>query len=96
MLVQLKKLNIIDEGYNRTSISLDKVYINPSHIISVIDYDGAREFLLREGNLTNSEDRFSLLKLSTANKVEEIIVLGTSEQVYNQIQSHPGRELLNG
>ena len=49
MLVQLKKLNIINEGYNRTSISLDKVYINPSHIISVIDYDGAREFLLREG-----------------------------------------------
>lgn len=96
MLVQLKKLNIINEGYNKTSVSLDKVYINPVHILSIRDYDGAREFLLREGNLGNEDDRFSLLRLTTANTIEEMIVLGTSEQVFAQIQSDSSKELLNG
>ena len=96
MLVQLKKLNIVNEGFNRTSVSLDKVYINPSHIVSIRDYEGAREFLLREGNLSSENDRFSLLRISVANKVEEIIVLGTSEQVLSQIQKGPKKDLLNG
>lgn len=96
MLVQLKKLNIINEGFNKTSITLDKVYVNPSHIISIIDYEGAREFLLREGSLGNKSDRFSLVRISMANKVEEMIVLGTSEQVFSQIQTRPKKDLLNG
>ena len=40
VLVQLSKINIVSEGNNRISITSDKVYVNPAHIISVRDYEG--------------------------------------------------------
>ena len=96
VLVQLSKINIVSEGNNRTSITSDKVYVNPAHIISVRDYEGMRQFLLREGNLTNQSHRYSILTISLANKVEEIIVLGSSEEIFSKIKSQSGKELLNG
>lgn len=95
MLVQLKKLEIINEGYGKTSINLNKVFINPSHIISVVDYDGVTEFLLNEGKVEYQNDKYSLLRLSVANKIEEMIVLGTSEEVFTRLQKPSGKSLLN-
>ncbi len=96
MLLQLKKINILNEGYGKTSVSLEKVYINPSHIISVRDYEGLRQFLLSEGAEEMSSENYSLIKLSIANTVEEMIVLGASEDIYSRLQKRPPRELLNG
>ena len=45
MLVEIKKLNIINEGYNR-KIFLDKIYINSDKIVSITDYEGAENFFL--------------------------------------------------
>lgn len=95
MLVELKKLNIINEGYKRV-VSLDRIYVNPSHIISVRDYSNANEFLLREGEQVYSDNRFSLLRISTGSTVEDLIVLGTSEEIYRQVRKTPKKEILNG
>ena len=95
MLIQLKKLEIINEGYGKTSVNLNKVFINPTHIISVTDYDGITEFLLKEGKVDYQDNRYSLLRLSVANRIEEIIVLGDSEEVYSRVQGPSGKVLLN-
>lgn len=95
MLVELKKLNIINEGYKRV-VSLDRIYVNPSHIISVRDYDNANDFLLQEGMHNYANNKFSLVRMSNVSTVEEVIVLGSSEDIYNSIQKPSSRELLNG
>lgn len=96
MLIQLQKLNIINEGFGKTNITLNKIYLNPTHIISVVDYNGAQEFLLREGNQEYKGKSFSLLRFATASKVEEMIVLGKSEQIYSKINPAGKKDLLNG
>ena len=99
MLGELSKLNIINEGYKR-DIFINKIYINPTHVVSVKDYDGAREFLISEGAMRYADQRFCLVKMSHGDKTEEIIALGTSEEVFKsvngQIDPIPNKRLLNG
>ena len=80
MLVELKKLNIVNEGHRR-KISLDRIYINSAHVVSIKDYDGAKNFLLSEG-MSHVGDSFSLIKVNSGREVEEIIVLGTSQDLF--------------
>ena len=61
VLVELKKLNIINDGYNR-KVSLDKMYVNTDHIISITDYVNINGYLLSE---EFSKKSFSLLKIGT-------------------------------
>ena len=96
MLFQLKKLNILNEGYGKTSISIENVYINPAHIISVRDYQGINSFLLKEGKEEYQTGKYSLVTLNIANTVEEMIVVGTSKQIYSGLQNSSGKELLDG
>ena len=96
MLLQLKKINILNEGYGKTTFSLEKVYVNPSHIISVRDYEGIKQFLIKEGAEHMSSDNYSLVKINIANDVEEMIVLGASEEIYSRLQSKTNRQVLNG
>ena len=96
MFLQLKKVNIISEGHRRSSVSFEKVYVNPSHIISVRDYEGIKQFLLNEG-ITNLEgSKYSLLRIVAAHSTEEMIVLGDSEEIYARLQKTTGKDLLNG
>ena len=94
MLIELKKLNIINEGYRRR-ISLDRIFVNPDHIISIRDYDGAREFLLSEGSTGYADKNFSLVKMNNVNGVEEIIALGSSEDLFCSFGQKKEKILLN-
>lgn len=96
MLLHLKKLNILNEGYGKTSISVENVYINPTHIISVRDYKGINNFLLKEGKEDLQAGSYCLVTLNVANSVEEMIVVGTSKQIHSSLQTGRGKELLNG
>lgn len=96
MLLHLKKLNILNEGYGKTSVSIENVYINPTHIISVRDYQGINSFLLKEGVDDLHTDSYSLVTLNIANAVEEMIVVGTSKQIHSSLQGNSKKELLNG
>ncbi|MBL97479.1 MAG: hypothetical protein CMF52_06640 [Legionellales bacterium] len=95
MLVELKKLNIINEGYKR-NISLDRVYVNSDHVVSITDYRGVKDFLLSEDNHNYSGNSFSLLKISNFNKLEEIIILGSAEEIFNKLNSQSKSKILNG
>ena len=94
MLVQLQKLEILNEGYKR-EISLKKIFVNSSHVVSIRDYIGAKQFLLSEGNSDYDNSNFSLVKILNGMDVEEVIVLGTSEQIYDHFAPKSGKKLLN-
>ncbi len=95
MLVEIKKLRVINEGYKRT-ISLDKIYINSDHIISVSDFTGVKELLLTEGNDRIANERFCIVKVSNAFDVEDMIVLGSSEDLYSKFNNKSEKGILNG
>ena len=97
MLVEIRKLMIKNNGYSR-EVSLSKIFVNTDHIVSIVDYHGAKNFLLSEGMKDYSEKDFSLIKVSNGNKIEEIIALGTSEQVFNSLgqSSKDKKRVLNG
>ena len=98
MLVAFHKLVIINEGYKRT-YSLNKIYVNPAHIISVRDYQEASDFLMTEGASNLVQKKFSLIKINNASCVEEVIVSGHSEEIYKLIKSPDSKDnrgILNG
>lgn len=94
MLIELTKLNIVNEGFRR-SITLDKVFVNSEHVISIRDYHGAREFLLSEGSETYAEKKFSLVKINNISGPEEIIALGSSDDIYTRFNNTGKKRLLN-
>tara|TARA_B100000427_G_C15518304_1_gene599176 strand:- start:1730 stop:2017 length:288 start_codon:yes stop_codon:yes gene_type:complete len=94
MLIEIKKLNIINEGHTR-KISLDRVFVNSKHVISIRDYHGAREFLLSEGSDSFAQQNYSLVKINNISGPEEIIALGTSEQLFSKFNKNDGKRLLN-
>ncbi len=93
MLVELKKLSITNNGYNRV-ISLDRFYVNSNSILSLSDYSGAKEFLLKESPENYSKKAYSILKFTEGANIEEIIVLGTAEELFKAINGS-GKMLLN-
>ena len=94
MLVEIKRLLIENDGYNR-NVSLQRMYVNSDSIVSISDYQGAKNFLLRENSKLSSES-FSLVKLSEGSRVEEIIAFGSADQLYKTIgKNATGKRLLN-
>ncbi len=93
MLVQIKRLLVENDGYRR-NISLQNMYINSSSIVSISDYEGAGNFLLRENSRLSGE-KFSLIKLNEGGRTEEIIAFGTAEKLYSDFRNNTGKQLLN-
>ena len=93
MLIEIKRLLIENDGYKRT-VSLQKMYVNAQSIVSISNYDGAQNFLLRE-NSRFSKDNFSLVKVNEGGKTDEIIAHGTADQIFASIGNTGGRQLLN-
>ena len=94
MLVEIKRLNIVNDGYTRRVV-VDRMYVNSSHIVSISDYAGVKDFLLSESLGSYEKDSFSLIKMSSVDKIEEIIVFGTSEELFTKFNKSSGKVLLN-
>ena len=94
MLVQIKRLLIENDGYKR-NVSLQRMYVNSSSIVSISDYDGASNFLLRE-NSRFAKEKFSLIKINEGGKIDEVIAFGSADQIYTSIGTNQtGKRLLN-
>lgn len=94
MLVEIKVLEVQNEGYKR-QINLEKMYINSVSVVSIVDYHGAQQFLLRE-NSSLSNEKFSLVKLNEGGSSKEIIAFGSAEQLYSMFNRNTsGKRLLN-
>ncbi len=95
MLIEIRTLNIENQGYKR-QISIDKMYVNANSVVSIVDYEGASDFLLREQSKFYGE-KFSLLKINEGGTINNIIVLGTSEQLYSKFNTDISKKrILNG
>ena len=92
MLVEIKRLLIENDGYNR-NVSLQRMYVNSNSIVSISDYQGAQNFLLQENSRFAAEN-FSIVKLNEGGRTEEIIAYGTAEQIYSSIGTSK-RRILN-
>jgi len=95
MLVPVKKLSIMSEGHRR-AISIDKIYLNSSHVVSITDFAGANDLLLQEGHPEIAKQEFSLLKIRSLERLEEIIVLGSSDDLCAKFNRTEGKRILNG
>ena len=94
MLVEIKRLLIENNGYKR-SVSLKRMYVNSASIVSISDYEGAQNFLLRE-NSNFAKEKFSLIKLNEGGRTEEIIAFGSAENLFATMGNNkPGKRLLN-
>ena len=92
MLVEIKRLFIENDGYNR-NVSLQRMYVNSSSIVSISDYHGAANFLLRENSRLASES-FSLIKINEGGRTEEIIAFGSAEALYTAMGAGSTRKRL--
>ena len=65
-------------------------------IISIVDYDGVNDFLIREESSLYNK-RFSLIRVNEGRDITEIIALGTAEEIYKSAteQNKDGKQLLN-
>lgn len=94
MLIEIKRLLIESDGYKR-NVSLQKIYVNSDNIVSISDYHGAENFLLRE-NSKFSKESFALIKLNEGGRTENIIAFGSADQLYSSIGANStGRRILN-
>ena len=93
MLVEIKKLEIENDGYRR-NVSLQRMYVNSDSIVSISDYQGASNFLLQE-NSRLAKESFSLIKINEGGRTHEIIAFGSAEQIYGSIGAKTGRRILN-
>ena len=94
MLIEIKKLNIANDGYTR-KVTIDKMYVNADHIISITDYDAINSFLLSENSQNYKDKQFSLIKVSEGKGVFDIIALGSAKEIYLGLHTAEKR-LLNG
>ena len=86
MLVSVTRLNISNTGYQRTA-KLEKIFINTEKIVSIVNYDEVKSFLLKEGNELSGKE-FSLLKISSSTKKEEDwIVLGNPDEIVSSFNT---------
>tara|TARA_B100000424_G_C22855232_1_gene455930 strand:- start:614 stop:901 length:288 start_codon:yes stop_codon:yes gene_type:complete len=81
MLVEINKLQISNTGHRR-DISVRKVYVNLDNIISIDNYNGVHPFLINE-NSEYAQNNFSLIKMNIGNGTEDIIAVGTSEEIFS-------------
>lgn len=93
MLTEIKKLKIENQGHER-KVSVHRMYINTDNIISITDYDAIKSFLINEGVQEFFKENFSLIKLSSGTKTDDIIAFGTADEVYSSIRE-PRKVLLN-
>ena len=94
MLIKLKTLILESEGQKRNA-RMESIYVNSSNIVSVSDYPAIEGFLLKE-NIQFSDDKFSLVKVSLGQKIEDVIAFGTSATIYSEItQQTTSKRLLN-
>ena len=94
MLVEINRLMIESNGYKR-DVSIQKMYVNSDSIVSISDYQGASSFLLRE-NSSFAKDKFSLIRINQGGRTEDIIALGSADQIYATIgKNATGKRLLN-
>ena len=94
MLIEIKKLLVETDGYKR-NVSLQKMYVNTTNIVSISDYHGAQSFLIRE-NSNFAKEQFSIIKINEGGSVEDIIAFGSAQQIFAAIDNnHSGKRLLN-
>ena len=91
----LVKLTEIRRGMRGGTASLNEIYVNSAHIISVSEDTVATESLVNESKKLGLVEgvRFSKIILSEGNQTRSLTVLGAPSEVHNKIRK---KQILRG
>ena len=91
----LIKLVEVQRSMRGGTASLNEIYVNSSHIISISEDMRARESLVKEAKRLGLLDgaRFSKITISEGNHTRSLTVVGTPAEVNNKIKK---RQILRG
>ena len=91
----LIKLIEIKRGIRGSATSLNEIYVNSSHIISVSDDVVANESLINEANSLGLIDnvRFSKIVLSEGSRTRSLTVVGTPSDIHSKVRK---KQILRG
>ncbi len=91
----LVKLIEVKRGMRGGTASLNEIYVNSSHIISVSEDMVANESLVQEAKTLGLMEnvRFSKIVISEGNTTRALTVVGTPSEVHNKVKK---RQILRG
>ena len=91
----LVKLIEVKRGMRGGTASLNEIYVNSSHIISVSEDMVANENLMHEAKTLSLVEnvRFSKIVISEGNTTRILTVVGTPSEVHNKVRK---RQILRG
>jgi len=91
----LIKLIEVKRGMRGGTASLNEIYVNSSHIISVSEDAVANESLMHEAKTLGLVEnvRFSKIVISEGNTTRILTVVGTPSEVHNKVRK---RQVLRG
>ena len=91
----LVKLIEVQRGMRGGSATLNEIYVNSSHIISVSEDLAANESLINEAKSLGLVEsvRFSRVVISEGNHTRTLTVVGTPSEVHNKVRK---RQVLRG
>mgnify|MGYP003122280221 CR=1 FL=1 len=91
----LIKLIEVKRGMRGGTASLNEIYVNSSHIISVSEDMAANENLIHETKTLGLMDnvRFSKIIISEGSTTRVLTVVGTPSEVHNKVRK---RQVLKG
>ncbi|MHA2401943.1 MAG: hypothetical protein ACXADH_03045 [Candidatus Kariarchaeaceae archaeon] len=90
MLIKMMQLNVDFRG---SGVGVTEIYVNPNHIVSVTDSGYSDRLLQEVSHLVEFDAKFSKLILNEGGKSKSIVVIGTPQEIYSQINK---KQILRG
>ena len=96
MLVELLKINVISATEAHNSVKIDRIMINPAHVISIVEdnlqYHQLKESLVDAG--VHQSLSISEVKVYNGAQVQTLLVLGTPNTLREKLSGK--RQILRG
>ena len=96
MLVELLKVEVINATEPHKSVKIDRIMINPAHVISIIEdnlqYHQLKESLMEAG--VHKDLSISEVTVSNGSQVQKMSVLGTPRSIRERLNGK--KQLLRG
>lgn len=87
MLVELLKVNVMPSHETHKSVKIDRIMINPAHVISIVEdnlqYHQLKESLINAG--VHNDLSISEVRVYNGLQVETLLVLGTPRSLRERL-----------
>lgn len=96
MLVELLKVEVVDAHDAHKSVKINRIMVNPSHVISIIEdnlqYHHLKESLMKAG--VHHDLSISEVKVYNGAQVQTLLILGTPRSLKERLNGK--KQILRG